>query len=140
MLSARDEAHNIAKLLKSINQQDTKPHEVIVVNDSSTDDTAGVAAGHGARVIDAQALPDGWMGKPWACYQGAEAATGDWFLFLDADTELHSDAMSVFQQLSESTDSVHSVCPYHQVKSPYEQLSAFFNTMMLAGSNAFSPR
>ena len=31
-------------------------------------------------------LPDDWIGKPWACHQGAAVATGDLLLFTDADT------------------------------------------------------
>jgi chlorobactene glucosyltransferase len=31
-------------------------------------------------------LPDDWAGKPFACYQLARRARGDWLLFVDADT------------------------------------------------------
>jgi hypothetical protein len=34
-----------------------------------------------------EALPEGWLGKTYAVAQGARAATGDWLLFTDADTE-----------------------------------------------------
>jgi chlorobactene glucosyltransferase len=37
-------------------------------------------------VIDGQELPEEWLGKPWACWQGARAADGDFLLFTDADT------------------------------------------------------
>jgi len=39
-------------------------------------------------------LPEGWTGKPWACWQGAQKATGDIFLFLDADTFLEPEGLS----------------------------------------------
>ena len=67
--------------------------EVIVVNDSSTDKTKEIARGYNATVIDSKPLPDGWLGKPWACWQGANSAKGDIFLFLDSDTFLEPDGL-----------------------------------------------
>jgi chlorobactene glucosyltransferase len=31
-------------------------------------------------------LPEGWYGKPWACFQGYQHAAGELLLFTDADT------------------------------------------------------
>ena len=143
IIPARNEETNIARLLESIQQQSLPPLETIVVNDGSTDNTASIASQLGARVIDVEALPDGWMGKPWACQQGAHAAntansaTGDWLLFLDADLILEPSALHALSQVCAGSDQVHSVCPHHVIKHPYEQLSAYFNVLMLAGVNAF---
>ena len=41
------------------------------------------------RVITGRPLPEGWIGKPWACWQGASVARGEWLLFTDADV-LHA--------------------------------------------------
>ena len=30
-------------------------------------------------------MPPGWLGKPHACWRGAEGATADWLCFIDAD-------------------------------------------------------
>ena len=143
IIPARNEESNIARLLESIQQQSSQPLETIVVNDGSTDNTASIASQLGARVIDVEALPDGWMGKPWACQQGAHAAnttnsaTGGWLLFLDADLILEPSALHALSQVCAGSDQVHSVCPHHVIKHPYEQLSAYFNVLMLAGVNAF---
>lgn len=56
-------------------------HEVLVVDDGSTDDTAAVAAEHpGVRV-----LRQDNAGPSAARNRGIEEATGDWIGFLDAD-------------------------------------------------------
>jgi rSAM/selenodomain-associated transferase 2 len=56
--------------------------QVILVDGGSRDDTASVAAAHGARVL----ATDPGRGRQLAA--GARAASGDWLLFLHADTRL----------------------------------------------------
>ena len=85
IIPARNEAHNLPRLLDSIFSQPIPPLEVLVVDDASTDATASVATAHGATVVSSLPLPDGWRGKPWACHQGALATKGELLLFLDAD-------------------------------------------------------
>lgn len=139
IIPARDEEDNIERLLESLNHQSLPPLEIIVVNDGSTDRTAEVAQHLGARVIDAAPLPAGWNGKPWACQQGADSAAGQWLLFLDADLVLEPQAINSLTRLCQSPDQVYSVCPHHVIRKSYEELSAFFNVLMLAGVNAFGP-
>ncbi|RFS84367.1 glycosyltransferase family 2 protein [Actinomadura spongiicola] len=55
----------------------------LVVDNASTDDSARVAAGHGARVV---AAPDRGFGA--ACHQGLLAARGDVVCVMDADASL----------------------------------------------------
>ncbi|MEI7024185.1 glycosyltransferase [Paenibacillus sp. y28] len=93
LIPARDEAANIAACLHSV-LVDPSPHlEVLVLDDGSTDGTADVAQDAAAgdprvRILSGAALPPGWLGKSHACHQLAEAARGDWWLFLDADARL----------------------------------------------------
>lgn len=62
-------------------------YEIIVVDDSSTDDTHVVAASFdGVQLVCAAPLRPGWCGKSNACYTGAAMARGKWLLFTDADT------------------------------------------------------
>ncbi len=138
IIPARNEAANLDKLLPALGRQAFPPHEVIVVDDQSDDATAEVARGHGARVLAGRPLPDGWFGKPWACRQGADAASGDWFLFLDADLEPAPDALTRLAALTRGEPAVFSVCPHHRVPTATEQLSMFFNLLMVAGIGAFT--
>jgi chlorobactene glucosyltransferase len=92
IVPARDEAHNIEPCLASLTKSTYPAFEVVVVDDRSSDDTARLArsleAGGARRlvVIDGEELPHGWLGKPWACWQGAQVAEGQLLLFTDADT------------------------------------------------------
>ncbi|MDB4870878.1 MAG: glycosyl transferase family 2 [Gemmatimonadales bacterium] len=91
IVPARNEAHNIAQCVSSILSTTYPNLELIVVDDSSTDQTAAIAreAAAGdprARVINSPPLPDGWFGKQWACATGAKVARGSVLQFTDADT------------------------------------------------------
>lgn len=91
IIPARNEAENIGPCLASLRQSSYDRLEIVVVDDRSTDDTASLAEAAAAddtrvRVIRGAELPAGWYGKPWACLQGFEAATGDILVFTDADT------------------------------------------------------
>src|ERR1043166_8587844 len=55
--------------------------EVVVCNNNSTDRTAELACAAGARVVFE---PVSQIGR--ARNTGAEAASGDWFIFVDADS------------------------------------------------------
>ncbi|MEM7033368.1 MAG: glycosyltransferase [Chloroflexota bacterium] len=87
IIPSRNEAENLQRLLPSLlAAKYPGPLEVIVVDDSSTDATAEIATSYDVRVVQADPLPDGWLGKPHACHRGVQAAQGEWILFTDADT------------------------------------------------------
>jgi 4,4'-diaponeurosporenoate glycosyltransferase len=138
IVPARNESERLPILLASLQRQTCPPVEVIVVDDQSEDDTAQIAQSFGARVISSQALPPGWVGKTWACHQGAKAASGDFFLFLDADVFLERTALQRILRTFDETKGVLSIQPYHEVKKAYEELSAVFNLIQLAASSAFT--
>lgn len=140
IIPARNEAKRIQPLLKSIQQQTNVIREWIVVDDHSTDGTGAIAQSYGAKVITAEALPQGWFGKPWACYQGAKAAQGDVYMFLDADTVLQPQGLEKILAAFAEEQSPLSVQPYHLMKKSYEQLSLFFNLIVMMTTGLFTPR
>ena len=138
IIPARNEEKNLPILLQSLARQSVHPGEIIVVDDASTDRTAEVAQQGGARVIRSLPLPEGWRGKTWACQQGAQAATGQFFLFLDADTWFETEGLRRVLAEFLTGGGVLSVAPYHAVRDFHEQFSAVFNLVMLAGTGAFT--
>lgn len=138
IVPARDEETSLPRLLTSLAKQSFMPDEVIVVDDESRDRTGEVARAAGARVIDSKPLPEGWTGKAWACHQGAQAATGETLIFLDADTVFHRDGLRAVMDVYAEADGVLSIQPYHETGRLYEQLSAFFNIVMMGAVSAFT--
>jgi len=91
LVPARDEEANIRICLESLQKQDYPNFEILVLDDNSTDDTAGIVSEMAAkdsriRLVRGEPLPEDWAGKSYACYQLAQEARGLWLLFVDADT------------------------------------------------------
>ena len=128
----------MSRLLASISEQPLKPLEVIVVDDNSADRTSEVALAGGADVINVGELPQGWTGKTWACHRGTLSAQGELILFLDADTVLEQDGLRRMLDTWLDSDGVISIQPYHRVRRLYEELSAFFNIVMMGAMQCFT--
>jgi len=99
LIPARNEYHNLRRCLDSLINQDYSNIEILVLNDRSTDQTATLVEEYQnkdkrVQLLQGQDLPDGWIGKHWACHQLSEAAKGTIILFMDADTVLSSSIVS----------------------------------------------
>ncbi len=111
LIPARNEAKNIEACVRSLLKQNYPNFEVIVLDDHSRDQTGAILArltekNERLRVLKGKSLPEGWLGKHWACHQLGEAARGDLLLFTDADTRHHPGTLghSVAALLQEDAD------------------------------------
>ena len=138
IIPARNEEKNLGRFFQSLKDQTLKAHEIIVVDDHSEDSTAEIGRRAGCMVLSSKELPEGWTGKPWACWQGAHQATGDIFVFLDADTFLESDGLSRILSTYFEHGGLLSIQPFHRMEKVYERLSAIFNIAIMAGMNSFT--
>ncbi len=99
IIAARNEERKIEEALWSVLNQDYFYLEVIVVNDRSTDGTAAILDSMARRssrltVVHLSALPPGWLGKTYALQSGAERASGEFYLFTDADVVMEGTVVS----------------------------------------------
>ncbi len=101
LLSVVVPAYNAETVLPVVLDALTRSHldrrswELIVVDDGSTDDTAGVAASFADRVVRLPAPPQG-PGR--ARNRGAAEARGQWLVFIDADVRVHPDTLGRFAE------------------------------------------
>jgi chlorobactene glucosyltransferase len=102
--------------------------EILVLDDLSTDSTAKriatLEAEHPSiRLISGEPLPEGWLGKNWACHQLARQSKGDVLVFTDADVAWLPLALSgVLHQLDRLPVDLLTVWPTQRTDSWAERL------------------
>ena len=87
VVPAYNEEHELSDTLAAMREAAsgaTQPYEIIVVDDASTDATAEIASGAGAKVI-----PIDRRQIAAARNAGARAAQGEYLFFIDADTRIN---------------------------------------------------
>ncbi len=80
VIPAHNESASLGRLFDALEREQPES-ELIVVNDGSTDSTAEIASGRGARVLSHPYR----MGNGAAVKTGARAASGEILVFMDAD-------------------------------------------------------
>jgi glycosyltransferase involved in cell wall biosynthesis len=99
IIAVRNEEDDLEKALQSVLNLNYDNYRIVVVNDRSTDRTGEILQDFKTRhpqldMVTINTLPDGWLGKNNALYQGYVNSTEEWMLFTDADIEFHPDALS----------------------------------------------
>ena len=100
LIPARNEERNIEKCLASLLKQDYPKFEIIILDDESSDNTAGIikriAADYSkVHLVEGKPLPPGWIGKNWACHQLSKIANGEIYIFSDADNRYAEKAVTL---------------------------------------------
>jgi glycosyltransferase involved in cell wall biosynthesis len=99
LIPVRNEENNIGKCLNHLLEQNYSNLEILVLDDHSTDKTGKIVENYlekhkQIKLINGKDLPEGWLGKNWACQQLSNEAKGKYLLFLDADVEIKSNTIS----------------------------------------------
>jgi cellulose synthase/poly-beta-1,6-N-acetylglucosamine synthase-like glycosyltransferase len=89
IVPVRNDPQRLGICLEALRGSTFRDHEIIVVDDSSTDMTPAVAEMLGARVIRLPAR----QGPGLARNRGAAAARGRYLMFVDADVRVHPSAL-----------------------------------------------
>ena len=99
LVPARNEERVLDDFIRNVLASQGVELELVVLDDASTDSTAERVSQWSdcdprVRLVHGKKLPQGWCGKQHACYQLAESARFDTFLFLDADVTVQPDAIA----------------------------------------------
>jgi glycosyltransferase involved in cell wall biosynthesis len=126
IVPARNEEPVIATCVESLARQ-PEIGQILVVNDQSSDGTANVVRSlmeiipH-LRLLEANDLPDGWVGKNHALWLGAQQAKGAWLLFTDADAVHEPDSVArALQIASDQNAALVSFSPEQITTTWYEK-------------------
>jgi cellulose synthase/poly-beta-1,6-N-acetylglucosamine synthase-like glycosyltransferase len=98
IMPAKDEEIHIEQSARSVLASDYPQIELLLVNDRSQDRTPEIMARLAAedsrvKIISISELPPGWTGKTHAMFHAARQASGEIFLFTDADAVLKQDTL-----------------------------------------------
>lgn len=96
-IPARNEIHAMTRCLERVLASDYKKLEVVVFDDSSSDNTSVIISSFaqaGVRFVAGTGLPQGWLGKNYALDVLAREASGTYVIFMDVDTAIMPAAIS----------------------------------------------
>lgn len=101
LVPLRNEEENAVAIVETLAaQENLSDVEFLILNDNSTDKTFELitsAASNDSRfkIMQGSALPQGWLGKPWALEQLSQSAQGEILVCIDADVRLASSGIAV---------------------------------------------
>jgi chlorobactene glucosyltransferase len=128
LVPARNEELKIGRCLKSLLEQNYPNFEVIVIDDRSTDRTGEIIQSFASKdkrikFVHGKDAPSGWIGKCNALAHAVGYASGDWFVFTDADTYHRPNSIrdSVSYAIDNKADLV-SFVPLQELGSFWERL------------------
>lgn len=143
LVPARNEADKIARCVRSLLAQNYPNFELIVLDDNSQDGTGAIVESlarpdedpnHRLRLMEGASLPEGWLGKNFACHQLSQVAQGDLLLFTDADTTHSVGTLSkAVEALDYEQADFLSVFPHQQTVSMSERLMVPMMILYLVG-------
>jgi GT2 family glycosyltransferase len=85
---------HLATCLEALRASTRLPDAIVVVDDSSTDDSAAIALAQGCNVVQLKAGP---RGPATARNRGVRASSGEIVVFIDCDVAVHRDTLRLME-------------------------------------------
>lgn len=135
VIPSHNGAATLAACLESLHASSQPPHEIIVVDDASTDDTAHIAARLHCRLIQL----DENIGAARAKNRGAAEATGDILFFTDDDVIV---ARGAIEQMTRdlSDGDVAGIVGLLDAKIPFDDFASNFKNLWMRFTYERLPR
>ncbi len=139
ILPVRNQATTVADCLTSLVNLQYPEREIIVVDGNSTDETQEILKSYQNKVklIEEEPLPQGWVGKNWACHLGYKRATGELLMFTDGDSVHSQDSLAkTVNFLAETNADLVTLAPAAILRTFWEKLlqpPVFWLIMLFVG-------
>ncbi|MGQ9909446.1 MAG: glycosyltransferase [Candidatus Flexifilum sp.] len=149
LIPARNEAAVIGATVSALLRQTYPDFEIVLLDDHSQDGTADIARAAAAefarqrgcvddedrlRIVSGLPLPEGWLGKTWACHQLSNHAAGDVLLFTDADVIWDEKALAaLLEQMARTGADLLTVWPTQRTETWSERLVVPLMALVILG-------
>lgn len=96
LIPMRNEENNVNGVVTSaLESRFLQTSAIVVLDDQSTDETHKLLQNFSQiNTVTGSDLPDGWLGKNFACHQLVAHSSGEYLVFLDADVRLSPHAIA----------------------------------------------
>lgn len=136
IIAVRNEEEELEKALASVCNLNYSNYRIVLVNDRSTDHTPEILESFARRfshvtVIHLDKLPESWLGKSHALYQGYRSSSEEWLLFTDADVVFKPDTLSkaINYSISQQLDHLVLLPQIHSRSFIFNSVLATFKIM-----------
>ncbi len=139
ILPVRNQANTVSECVTSLVGLDYPQKEVIVVDGNSADGTRDILKTFEGQIklVEEEPLPQGWVGKNWACHLGYMQAKGDLLMFTDGDSIHSRDSLAKTVNYLETTKAdLVTLAPAAILRTFWEKLlqpPIFWLIMMFVG-------
>ena len=126
IIPAYNSGSQLTSCLQALSKSSLKPHEILVVDDSSTDDTRARAHAHGAKILHT----GGRRGPGFGRNLGSAEATGDILFFIDSDVCVRNDTVErVVRNFEADADLDAVIGSYDRTPGSWNFLSQYRNLL-----------
>lgn len=139
IICAKNEAQNLKKFLPSILNQSYPHFEVVLINDSSYDETLDVfedfkSKYSNIKIVDVKNIEAFWGNKKYALSLGIKAATHNHLLFIDADCQPVSNQWinKMSQSFNDENTIILGYGAYNKIKNSFLNKLIRFETLLTA--------
>lgn len=136
IIAVRNEETDLEKALETVCNLKYINYRLILVNDRSTDGTSQILKKFDQKfshvtVINLHELPNGWLGKSHALYQGYGNSTEEWLLFTDAEVVFKPDTLTkaINYSIQQQLDHLVVLPHIHSRSAVFNSVLATFKTM-----------
>ena len=130
IIPAYNSAATLRKAVESVIDQSWPAHEIIIIDDGSTDSTLQIAREFGDKT---RVIHQSNAGVSVARNRGADVATGDWLAFLDADDWYYPDRLRKHAEWIASDNSLDFLTGDYEYRSEDGRLTGTSMAMHASG-------